>query len=279
VTTAQQHTIGSRLPHTESTGRTWSRDHARSERTNDAEVILKTVSRWDSNFVILSPVAGGDLKLETWLDPDAVDDFYNHRVLHRHHTLAQYCVNEFNTPWYQFTEQIGDLLWIETGKEIQVHVVGLFPVWVDGIIGEICWHAPEWTNRPFDAGDRIELSRRLDAFDVAWRSGDLDMMAATVGDRTTSVIRVVEVDGDRRHRAIAENTNELREAWSAPAAGRVLELERLHQIITNWYVFAAYRLLVEVSGRTVVRETARILPVGPDGKFMGELSYSMEIDV
>jgi len=58
----------------------------------------------------------------------------------------------------------------------------------------------------------------------------------------------------------------------------VLELERLNQVITNWYVFAAYRTLLEVSGRRVARETARIFSLGSDGKFTGELSYSMETE-
>jgi hypothetical protein len=106
-------------------------------------------------------------------------------------------------------------------------------------------------------------------------------MAATVADGTHpihSVIRIVEVSGDRRSRTIGHTKDELRSAWSAPEAGRVLELERLNQCITNWYVFASYRTLVEVSGRRIARETARIFPLGSDGTFIGELSYSMETE-
>ena len=42
------------------------------------------------------------------------------------------------------------------------------------------------------------------------------------------------------------------------------------------HAFASYRALLEVSGRRVARETARIFSLGADGKFTGELSYSME---
>jgi hypothetical protein len=106
-------------------------------------------------------------------------------------------------------------------------------------------------------------------------------MAATVADGTQpihSVIRIVEVNGDRRSRVIGHTKDELRSAWSAPEAGRVLELERVDRLITNWYVFASYRALLEVPGRRVARETARIFSLGPDGKFTGELSYSMETE-
>jgi hypothetical protein len=273
------YSLESRLPHGPLTGLTKAREHAHSERSNDASIILPTVSTWDSNFVILSALPNGELKLETWLDPEAVGDFYRERVLHRHHTLMQYCVNEFSTSWYQFTEQLGDLLWIETDQVVQVHVVGLFPAWVDGIIGEICWHAPEWMNEPFGAAQRVQLSRRLDEFDEAWRRGDVDSMLAMVGEPTSSVIRVVEFNGEARYRAIAGSKDELAAAWGAPELGRVIELERVHQCITNWYVFAAYNVVVEVGGRTLTRETARILPVGPNGEFLGELSYSMEAGV
>ena len=281
MTMVEKPSLESQLPHIPSTGLTKTREHARSERTNDHDAILATVSTWDSNFVVVTPTPDGDIEFGAWLDIDAVHAFYENALL-RQDTLEQYSVNELNGTWYQFTEAVGNVGWHSDGEVHQVHVAVLFPVWADGIIGEICWKAPEWaTNRPFALAERVQLSERLGAFDEAWRSHDVDAMAATVADSTSpvhSAIRVVEVNGDRRSRAIGHTKDELRAAWSAPEAGRVLELERVNQLITNWYVFASYRLLLEVSGRRIVRETARIFPLDADGKFIGELSYSMETE-
>jgi len=276
----EKHSIKSQLPHTPTTGLIKTRAHARSELSNDFGIILPTVSTWDSNFVVLTPMPDGDLEFGTWLSGEAVRAFYE-SSLSRQDTLEQYPVNELSTHWFQFAEAVGNLGWHSDGLVHQVHVAVLFPVWTDGILGEICLKAPDWADRPFDVAQRVGLSERLAAFDEGWRSGDLDAMAATVADSTQpihSVIRIVEVNGDRRSRAIGHTKDELRAAWSAPEAGRVLELERLNQLITNWYVFASYRTLLEVSGRRVARETARIFSLGPDGKFTGELSYSMETE-
>ena len=280
MTMVDKLSIESRLPHSPHAGLIKAREHARSERTNDHETILATVSTWDSNFVVLTPTPDGDVEFGAWLDVEGVHAFYEN-ALFRQDTLEQYAVNEINTNWYQFAEAVGNVGWHSDGQVHQVHVAVLFPVWTDGILGEICWKAPDWADRPFDIAQRVGLSQRLDAFDAAWRSSDLDAMAATVADgshATHSVIRIVEVNGDRRSRAVGHTKDELRSAWSAPEAGRVVELERVNQLITNWFVFASYRTLVEVSGRQVARETARIFPLAADGRFIGELSYSMETE-
>jgi hypothetical protein len=280
MTMVEKPSIESQLPLAPDSGLTKARAHAVSERSNDHETILATVSTWDSNFVVVTPTPDGDVELGAWLDVEAVHAFYD-SALQRQDTLEQYAVNELNAPWFQFAEAVGNLGFHSDGQVHQVHVAVLFPVWTDGILGEICWKAPQWADRPLDIAQRVELSERLNAFVDGWRSGDLDAMAATVADSTHpvhSVIRIVEVNGDRRSRAIGHTKDELRSAWSAAEAGRVLELERVNQLITNWYVFASYRTLLEVSGRRVARETARIFPLGSDGKFIGELSYSMETE-
>jgi hypothetical protein len=280
MTMVEKLSIESQLPLAPASGLTKAREHARSERVNDHGTILATVSTWDSNFVVVTPMPDGDVEFGAWLDVEAVHAFYD-SALERQDTLEQYPVNELNAHWYQFAEAVGNLGWHSDGLVHQVHVAVLFPVWTDGIVGEICLKAPHWAARPFDITQRVDLSERLAAFDEGWRSGDLDAMAATVADTTQpihSVIRIVEVNGDRRSRAIGHTKDELRSAWSAPEAGRVLELERVDRLITNWYVFASYRALLEVSGRRVARETARIFSLGSDGKFTGELSYSMETE-
>jgi hypothetical protein len=254
-----------------------ARTHARLELANDTDVILPTVTAWDTNFAVLKVTPGGDLSLVTVLEYDDVEPWYveqNENVF-RH---KQYRLNEYNGRWFQFTEQCADLTHPKTGAPVPCHVCTLFPTWSDGIVGEIALGQPEWGERALDEQGWRRLSCLLDSYDEAWLAGDVSARLATIEDDTCSVIRIVEVDGDRRHRAIARTRDELREAWLAPAEGRLLEVERVHQFMTSWYVFAAYVARVELADRIVVRETGRLLPVGPNLKFVGELTYSMETD-
>jgi hypothetical protein len=276
----EKRSLESELPHSATTARDRARAHARAEVTpTTIDAILSTVSTWDTNFAAFQAPLDEDLMLRLELDTPHVRDYYIDTHIDHHLVLTQYCYSELNGTWYQFTDQSADLKMIETGEVVPVHVAVLFPTWTDGIIGEIAFLKPEWASQPFDLAQQMRLSRQLDAFDDGWGSGDLDAMLATVQDKTHSVIRVAEVNGDRRHRAVARTKDELRTAWGSPEAGRVLELERLHQSMTNWYVFASYRTVVELPDRKVIRETARTLPVGPGGQFIGELSYSMEMEI
>jgi hypothetical protein len=263
------------LPHSRATALEWGRKHARLELTNDFDVLRPTISTWDQNFTILSSAAAGDLALATAFDAAEVEEFYLRSHDNRQVVDAQ-CHKELNARWYQFSEQHAGLRTVATGELERILVANIYPAWTDGILGELVWIQPTWAAQTVDAEQQIALSRQLDAFDDAWRAGDVEAKLATIEDQTCSAIRVVETPGGHRHRAVAWTKEELREAWSRPEAGRVLELERVHHCATAWYVFASYTMLIDVGGRSVERETAAILPVGPNRKFIGELSYSMQ---
>jgi hypothetical protein len=269
--------LASALPHSATTALRWGRGHALAELSNNVDEIMTTISAWDTNFALLSSPPDGELSLRVLTTVAEVRDLYVGSVA-RHLDLAHHRFNEINGSWYQLTEQRADLQILATGERERVHVVVVFPTWPDGIIGELIWSEPSWATRAFGEEDQIELSHRLDAFDDAWRSGDLDGRLATIEEQTSSAIRIADADGDHRFRAVAHTKAELRDAWSLPEAGRVVDFERVHQCITSWYVFASYKTLLELPGRTVARETARLMPVGPNGKFVGELSYSMQTD-
>jgi hypothetical protein len=255
-----------------------ARGHGRLEYANNVPIILPTITAWDTNFAVMSTAPDGTPDLKTVFDFDGVEPWYimQEQTIVRHTT---YRVSEYNGRWFAFNEMYADLTSATSGETLPCHVAVIFPTWSDGIIGEIAFGEPAWGNRALDGREMRALSRQLDAYNEAWRHGDLDARLGTVQDNTCSVIRIVEADGDRRHRAVARTKAELREAWAAPAEGRVLDLDVRQQFATSWYVFEACSALIELADRTVERETARLLPLGPDRKFIGELTYCMETTV
>jgi hypothetical protein len=278
MSTTAYRSLTARLPHTPETGRQVAKVHGVSEFTNDVETIVPTVSSWDQHFALLSSTSDGTLHLRLVQSPEEVHAFYIDRVNTRL-LLKTYGENDVAASWYKLTDTRGEWRSVATG-EVELNRAGvLFPAWTDGIIGEIMWDEPAWAGTTFDTAQRMDLSRRLETYENAWRSGDADARVSTVEDTTCSVIRVVDVDEDRRSRIIANSLDDLRAAWDPTSAGRVIDLQRLSRIATNSYVFASYRLTVELDGRTLDRETAVILPLGPNNKFVGELSYSMEVEV
>jgi hypothetical protein len=277
MSVTERRSVDSLLPHHPLTARDRAREHGLAERSNDLDVITPTVSAWDQHFAVLSHTADGEFDLQLALDPDAVRQFYVDR-LKSWSLITSYGENDLYSRWYKLTDTRGEMTILATGAVQRNRVAVLFPAWTDGIIGEITWTEPPWARQHLSTEQRIGVSLQLDTFDAAWRAGDLDGRLATIEGKTCSVIRVAEVNGDRRSLAVAWSKRELGNAWESSRAGRVLEFERRQRVTTNTYVFASYSMVLELAGRRVERETALILPLGPDLKFVGELSYSMEVD-
>ena len=114
--------------------------------------------------------------------------------------------------------------------------------------------------------------RALIAYEEAWRSGDVDARLALIEDETCSVVRVARTSGNHRSRYVARSKDELRAAWTSSKKDRILAFERLTQIVSTFYIFAAYRTVLEVGGKKVVRETAALFPLGPSDKFIDLLA-------
>ena len=253
-----------------------ARTHAGLELKNHVPTILPTITAWDTNFAVLRVSADGEFDLKTVFDFAGVEPWYiwQSETSFRH---RQYRVTEYNGRWFEFTEQYADLTSPSTGERVPCHVAVIFPTWADGIIGEIAFAEPAWGDRVLTEQEAKDVSGHLQTYEDAWRSGDLDARLATVSDKTCSIIRIVEANGDRRHRAVAHSKRELRDAWAADAEGRVLEVQLVHQVMTRWYALVVYDALIQLSDCTVERQTVRLHPLGPDQKFIGELTYSMEI--
>lgn len=93
----------------------------------------------------------------------------------------------------------------------------------------------------------------LRAFEAAWRTGDVETMLEQTGDETFGVMRVAEVGGDRRERIVARSRAELRAAWTAAASARITDLALTNRVVTQFYAFASYRLIIERAGRRTER--------------------------
>jgi hypothetical protein len=78
---------------------------ARTERSNDHDTILATVSPWDSSVIRAGAAARGEFESEfsSSLAPEAVDGFYA-SSLRRPDTLEQFPMNEVNAPRFYLAD-------------------------------------------------------------------------------------------------------------------------------------------------------------------------------
>jgi hypothetical protein len=296
--------LASALPHTDLTGPEMASRHYEAEISNDTDLILPTVSSWDQFYAILpatkSPEeprrAGGPTpkphwEIRTHFTPEEVREHYVGVKADVLATNTEKRAYESPGRWYDFIDTRFDLSFTSTGEHVDWRGAFLFPVWVDGIIGEVTWMVdPEeavYYKELEKSAERltplfvapVELTAKLNECDEAWLSGNIEKRLAHFEDITRSAIGIAEVNGPGRHKIVANTKDELFDVWSQPQVGKVLELERLRTIVSTFYAFAHYRMLVDVGDRTVLRETATIYPVSPERKFIGEMSYSLEIGV
>lgn len=271
-------TLASALPHAEGTGRAMGRAHNLAVMANDFDVLRPTLSSWDTFRARLGFGSDGELDFAAEFTPEPAEEAFRAH-LREFEITTIHVTNEFHRPWYQFAEE--SFSWRRLGSnDVQSTTTAYFkPAWTDGVLGLVYTQRPAWSEKHPDISELHRLSEQLDAFDEAWRSGDVDARLDTIDDDTRSAIGVIQVDGVRRQREVATNKSELAEVWRGPTTGRILELERLHHRLTNWVVFAGYRMVVEQGDRTVERETACLLPVARGGRFVGEMAYSLEIDL
>lgn len=295
--------FASALPHSDYVVREMVQLHTIAEHGNDAETVISTVSAWDQFYSILAaskpgpgqrrpggPTPRPDWQTLIYFDQAGVREHYEtvKAVTHAASPQTERRYFDFVGRWFQFTDTTFTLSDADTGEPISWRGAFLFPIWVDGIMGEVTWMAdPAEVERWEDLkGDGIplftaseELTARLNECDEAWRSGEFEKKLTHFGDEVRSAFGIAEVNGPRRNKVVANTKQDLLEAWSRPEAGKVVEFERLHHIVSTFYVFAHYQMRLDLGDRTVVRETVTTMPFSPDRKFIGELSYSLEVEV
>jgi len=259
---------------------TWSIDrHVQAEYGNEVPVIMPTVSTWDVHFALLGPGPKGlDLLLAT--TTDEAREYYE-GTRREWSIITSSHLKEVTTPWYSLHDSVGQIRMKSSGEKVVSRTAILFPAWTDGIIGEIVWGQPQWAvrdTRPVTEGE-LEVSVLHERFVDSWARGDVDGSLDLIEDETCTVVRIVEVDGPHRTRLVARSKDELAKALRSPEAGKVIELERDNLVVTPWYAFGAYRLEVALPDRRVEREIAALYPVGPNGRFVGQLAYGIEVTI
>jgi hypothetical protein len=268
-----------RLPHTASTSVDAVAAHAAAELTNDLGTILSSISAWDQNYAILTVNSDGSLNLKSAFTPDEIRQYYTANVAAFRTLPGEGRLNEVAGRWYDLVDTRASFAVLPDGPTLTgLRGVFLFLTWPDGIIGEIFWPEPSWV-KPFAVEDPKELTAKLIAYENAWQSGNVDARLAAIEDQTCSSIGIAGLNTPRRKHFVAKTKDELRTAWNSPEAGTVVEFKRLHHVVSTYYVFAAYRTVLKVDDHEVVRETATLLPIGPNRKFIGELSYSLEAEL
>jgi hypothetical protein len=263
------------LPHTATTSVDKVAELSQATLTNNLQTIMSAYSRWDTNEVILWANPDGTLTLKTTFNLAEVEQHVA-SVL----STAQYPGGELRNSdlpgrWFDLLDSQYKSIDLASGVETTYRAAFLFITWPDGVIGQIYWREPSWTPA-FNVTMPETLIHKLTAYEDAWRSGDVDARLAQIEDQTCSVVRIASVTGNRRSRFVARTKADLRAGWTSESAGRVIEFERLYRVISTFYISAGYKFVLDVGGKLVVRETAVIFPLGPNRKFIGELSYSLE---
>lgn len=267
------------LPHDSMTATRSIDRHVQAEYGNQVPVIMPTVSTWDVHFALLGPGPNGlDLLLAT--TTDEAREYYE-GTRREWSIITSNHLKEVTTPWYSLHDSVGQIRMKASGKKVVSRTVILFPAWTDGIIGEIVWGQPDWAGsdtRPVTEAE-LAVADLHSRFVTSWAHGDVEGRLDLIEDQTCSVVRIVEVDGEHRTRLVARSKDELAKALKAPDSGRVVELEVDNLVVTPWYAFGAYRLEVELPDRKVEREIAALYPIGPNGRFVGQLAYGIEVTI
>jgi hypothetical protein len=192
-------------------------------------------------------------------------------------------MTDLRTGWYMVTHGVGSLTEKPLNTEFQVESVTLFPIGVDGILGEVQIGAianqrvNRWPEVPSEANATPMPIKRLEAtllhneFVYALRAEDVSRILATMRPNVATAIRSYLTD---TYTVLnAEGSEALRRYYDDLFARfTVREIRLVNRIVESWYVFAELHWIVayrtgERAGEVVEFCTADIAPIDPEGKF------------
>jgi ketosteroid isomerase-like protein len=271
-------------------------EHVQSEYGNRVAEIVPTISDWDVHYALLSRTRRG-LVLEEVHDKPGAEVYYA-GTRDAYNVVTSYHLKEVNTSWYSFHESMGQVTHVgvmdgvaPTGKNLFVPSAVLFPVWPDGIIGEIVWtrfdmaeiargntrlSPPPPAQESYLPSAQMRNARAHEEFVLAWREGDVGAMVGLLDDECCSCVRTAEVAGERRTRTVARTRDEHRRYLASPEAFRPRSLRVTNLVVGDWYVFAEYLLELDREDGRVSRELAVLYPVTEDGRLIGQLGYALD---
>src|SRR5207248_588296 len=126
----------------------------------------------------------------------------------------------------------GFLAPVDGAEPLRPHSAVLFPVWEDGIMGEIVW-----LREPGQSGGT--------ALDVA---AAFDALAGRLREDAVVVERTLALDSQRHELVVARGRAEINRLAASRPRVRILEEERLAFVAESWYALAVLRQVVETPG-------------------------------
>jgi hypothetical protein len=182
---------------------------------------------------------------------------------------------EIRTGWYMMSQGISHLKIAATGQMRKGETVVMFPVGVDGILGELqvgtVGRMPDGTEPAEE--DRLPLRRMAvlaehEDYIAALRAEDVDHIVAAHMNDAAIAIRNYLTDKSNLlniagHEAIRDHYTRLFEKY------RVLDVQLVNRVAESWYVFAELQWKVEErsSGLTLAFCTADLNSIDADRKY------------
>jgi ketosteroid isomerase-like protein len=251
--------------------------HIFSEFTQDPYQIAATLASdaplaW--TLALPSPDHGGAYRFRTGITADEVRERYEELrsdlEIHGWEPML-----EIRTGWYMMSQGISLLKLPQTGQMRKGETVVMFPVGVDGILGELqvgtVGRLPDGTEPPEEG--RLPLRRMAvlaehEEYMTALREEDVDRIVSQHMDDAAIAIRnyiteessLLNVAG---HAAIRDHYIQLFAKY------RVLDIQLVNRVAESWYVFAELHWTVEErsSGRKLEFCTADLNSIDADRKY------------
>ena len=192
-------------------------------------------------------------------------------------------MTDIRSSWYTLTHGVGSLTEKPLNTEFQVESVTLFPIGVNGILGEVQIGAlaneriNRWPETPSKNNKMPMPAKRLQAtllhneFMDALRAQDVARILATMRPNVATAIRSYLTD---EYTVVnAEGSSELGAYYEALFERfNVKEIRLVNRVVESWFIFAELHWIMEYrsgerAGNVVEFCTADVAPIDPEGKF------------
>jgi ketosteroid isomerase-like protein len=251
--------------------------HIFSEFTQDPVQIAATLATdapiaW--TLALPSPDHGGAYRFRTGVTSDEVrlryEELRSDLEIHGWEPML-----EIRTGWYMMSQGVSQLRIPATGQMRKGETVVMFPVGVDGILGELqvgtVGRMPDGREPPEE--DRLPLRRMAvlaehEEYIAALRAEDVDRIvsghmadaAIAIRNYLTDESSLLNVAG---HAAIRDHYSSLFAKY------RVIDVQMVNRVSESWYVFAELHWTVEErsSGRKLEFCTADLNSIDADRKY------------
>lgn len=260
--------------------------HIESEYLDVVDDIIATLVPEGPYAYTVTPVATGDGSIP--YQPFVTDLASLRRSYEDMHRIAAVralkAIAEIKGDWYMFTYGLGEGFVKSTGDIVNAPTIVLFPTMGrEGITGELIWKktgvgAPYTGGNTGDLPAETALLDRHDAYLDCLRRGDVDGAAdmhhqdAQIGirDHVTDSGTITSLHSRNEYRAHMKKFFDRFE---------VVDLQIVHRLATDWFVFAELVWIVEEKGAQPARlmfYTADHAEVHPDGLFASRIGHGTE---